>query len=109
MKSKKNGKSRLSIPIGLIFSRENIKKNQRSQKSKKKVLKNNTIKSKKVKNRMLRMVGGKHNIWNGFSEIILPVKFLKGGKKSKKKRKLKRILTKAVGRKGILKMIKQNK
>lgn len=108
MKSKKKRRSRLSIPIGLIFSRENIKKNQRSQKSKKKVLKNNTIKSKKVKNRMLRMVGGKHNIWNGFSEIILPVKFFKGGKKSKKK-KLKRILTKAVGRKGILKMIKQKK
>jgi hypothetical protein len=106
MKSKKNGRSRLSIPIGLFFSRENITK---SQKSKKKVLKNNINKSKKVKNRMLRMVGGKHNIWNGFSEIILPVKFLKGGKKSKKKRKLRRILTKAVGRKGILKMIKQNK
>jgi len=89
-------KSRLRIPINLFI--------RKSQTIKKKKIGKYT-KSKKVKNRMTRMVGGsqKKNIWRGFSDIIIPEKLFKGGKKTKKK--FKRLLIKPFGKKKVMKII----
>jgi hypothetical protein len=102
MKSKKNGRSRISIPISLLFS--TMKSNTKKNKIKKN--KNISNKSRKVKNRMARMVGGKNtkDIWTGFSKIIIPDKLLKGGRSKKKMRKF---LSKPFGKNRISKIINQ--